>query len=196
MTHMDSRAVKFSISIEKLEIKFEGTQELGQQFQNGINQAIGGLVNSQTRMLAAGTGKSAPDTLIVNAQPVPENGQQLDAVPAANGHPANGTKSKVSRTRVASGGPSLANLLAGMKQEGYFGQPRSAGDVVTHLKDSKGHTFLAKNVMTGLQRMVQKGEADPAKLYRTKNESNNYIYKDTAFDEGPQRPDAADEAGE
>ena len=50
--------------------------------------------------------------------------------------------------------------------------------------------------MSELQRMVKKKADDPAKLHRIKNESNNYTYKDTAFDEGPRSTDAADEAGE
>ena len=49
---MVTRKTKFSISIEKMQIEFEGSQELGQQIQHGVQQAIGGLMGVQARLLA------------------------------------------------------------------------------------------------------------------------------------------------
>jgi hypothetical protein len=185
---MATRQTEFSISIEKLEIKFKGTQELGQQIQQGVTHAIGGLMNAQARLLAA----------------PPQPGRVIDAAvmdgaePQVNGQPSpavNGEKAKQPRPRRTKGGPSIASLLYGLKQEGYFSQARTSADALVHLKDNKGHSLPESTVRTELQRMVQKADGDPAKLHRSKIEKV-YVYKDTPFNEGPRSPSPAEQPAE
>ncbi len=186
---MVTNQTEFSISIEKLEIKFKGTQELGQQIQQGVTQAIGGLMNAQARLLAAQPQPTEViDAVVPNGQPAQPNGQGNHSV--ADG---NGEKPKQPRQRRTKGGPSIASLLHGLKQEGYFSQARTSADVLVHLKDNKGHSLPETNVRTELQRMVQKTDGDPAKLHRSKNDSEKvYVYKDTPFNESDGSPSSAE----
>jgi hypothetical protein len=184
---MVTRKTKFTISIEKLQIEFEGSQELGQQIQHGVQQAIGGLMSTQAQLLALQQPGQVLDGEVVHAAASPENGQSGQAT---NG---NGDKPKPPRQRRPKGGPSIANLLLDLKQEGYFSQARSSGEVLAYLKDSKGHNLRSSAVMTELQRMIQKKDGEASKLYRNKTDSENYVYKDTAFNEGQRSPSPADQ---
>lgn len=187
---MSTRKTKFSISVKELEIQFEGSQEVGQQFQQGVQQVLGGLINAQGRMMALREQVSPGGEVQVVEAPAPAGAQT-----GANGHAvasADGDKTK--RQRRTKGGPSIGNLLFGLKQEGFFSQARSSGEVLSHLKDSKGHSLRGPAVMTELQRMVQKQDGDPAKLYRSKNDSENYIYKDSPFDESSGSPNAGEQS--
>jgi hypothetical protein len=178
---MAIRQTEFSISIEKLEIKFKGTQELGQQIQQGVTQAIGGLMNAQARLLTA---RDEPAQVV--------DGTVIDGTGSSvNGHDTSdgaAEKAKQPRQRRTRSGPSIANLLLGLKQERYFSQARASGEVLSYLKDSKAHNLRGPAVMTELQRMVQKNDADPAKLYRNKNDSGDYVYKETPFNDDPRSP--------
>jgi hypothetical protein len=178
---MVTRKTKFSISIEKLQIEFEGSQEVGQQIQQGVQQAIGGLMNTQARLLAM---RSQPAQII--------DGEVVDAVvpPGQAATDGNGDKQKQSRQRRSKSGPTVADLLSDLKQEGYFAQTRTGVEVQARLKD-KGNNPRQSNVLTGLQRMAQKSE-----LYREYNSENVYVYKDTPFHEGPRSPSPADQPAE
>lgn len=178
---MVSRKTKFSISIEKVKIEFEGSQELGQQIHQGVQQAIGGLMNTQNRLLS------------LREQPV----QVIDGEIVEGGSPpgsaataGNGEKQKQLRQRRSKSGATVADLLNSLKQEGYFSQPRTGTDVLARLKD-KGHNSRQSSVLTGLQRMVQKDE-----LYRESNNENVYVYKDTPFHESTRSPSPTDKPAE
>jgi hypothetical protein len=181
---MATRKTKLKISIKELSFEFEGTQEEAQVAQQGIQQALGSLMNAQSRVLThRPDAPSVIDTVTVETA-------TDQARPAA----ANGTaeKPKPPRQRRVRG-PSLASLLLALKQEGYFSQARSSGEVLAYLKDSKGHTLRSSRVMTELQRMVQKEDGEPSKLYRNKSDSENYVYKDSPFNESPRGPGPSDQ---
>jgi hypothetical protein len=177
------RRTKFSISIEKLQIEFEGSQEVGQQIQHGVQQALGGLMNAQARLLAmreqvAPTG----DVRVIDA-PVSDDGP-VGANGNGTGTAANTDKPKQPRQRKASGA-SLTGLLRAMKAEGFFSQARSRGDTEARLKE-KGHTFKSNNVAARLMELAQKNE-----LFRKAiGEDGNYVYKDSPFDESSGSPNA------
>lgn len=181
---MVTRKVKFSMSIKEIHVDFEGSQELGQQIQQGVQQALGSLVNTQSRLLAATPEpKQVIDALVQDVQPAQGNGH--GSQPWID---ANGDKAKRPRQRRTKGGPSIANLLLSLKQERYFSQARTGADVLVHLKDNKGHNSRENSVRTELQRMVQRGD-----LFRMTNGENVYVYKDTPFDESPRSPSSAEQ---
>lgn len=182
------RKSKLKISIKELSFEFEGSQEEAQAVQHGLQQTLGSLMNTQARVLT-----HRPDApRIIDAAPVDTTATGEERPATVN---SNGEKPKSPRQRRAKG-PSIASLLLGLKQEGYFSQPRPSGEVLAHLKDSKGHTLRSNAVMTELQRMVQKEDGEPAKLYRGKNDSENYIYKDTPFNESPGSPNPPEQSAE
>jgi hypothetical protein len=180
------RKSKLKISIKELSFEFEGSQEEAQAVQQGLQQTLGSLMNTQARVLT-----HRPDA------PQVIDAAQVDALTNGDERPAavDGNGEKPKRQRRAKG-PSIANLLLGLKQEGYFSQARSSGEVLAHVKVSKGHTLRASAVMTELQRMVQKEDGEPAKLYRGKNDSENYIYKDAPFNANPGSPNPAEQPAE
>lgn len=169
------RKTKFSISIEKLQIEFEGGQEEGQQIQQEVRQALGGLMNTQARLLTMRdqTGQSINGEVVY---PV--------ASPSQTTTSSDGDKQKQPRQRRSKSGATVAGLLNGLKQEGYFTQPRTGADVLARLKD-KGHSCQQSSVLTGLQRLAQKDE-----LYRESNSESVYIYKDTPFHESTRSQDS------
>jgi hypothetical protein len=178
---MALRKSKLKISIKELTFEFEGSQEEAQVVQHGLQQTLGSLMNTQARVLT-----HRPEAPLV-FDPV-----SVDATANGGERPGevdgNGEKPKQPRQRRGKGGPSIANLLLGLKQEGYFSQPRSSGEVLSYLKDSKGHNLRGPAVLSELQRMIQKKDGEPSKLHRIKNESDNYIYKDSPFNESLGRP--------
>ena len=184
---MVARKTKFCISIEKLQISFEGSQELGEDIQRGVTQALGTLMDTQARALAHD--EQSPRVLKANSLPfdaaIESGGAQPAPTPVAE---ENGEKPKPVRTRRARGGPSVGELLQGLKEEGFFRQARTSAEVLTHLKDSKGHNPRQTTTLTVLQKMTQKGD-----LYRGSNSDGHYIYKDTPFDASPGSPSPAEQ---
>ena len=182
------RKSKLKISIKELSFEFEGSQEDAQAVQHGLQQTLGSLMNTQARVLT----HRPHDPIVIDRAPV-DGMANSDELPAAvNG---NGEKPKPPRQRRAKG-PSIANLLLGLKQDKYFSQARSSGEVLTHLKDNKGHTLRSTAVMTELKRMVQKEDGEPSKLYRNKSDSENYVYKDSPFNENPGSPHPSERPAE
>lgn len=163
------RKTKFSISIEKVKIEFEGSQELGQQIHQGVQQAIGGLMNTQSRLLAA----PHEPIRVIDGTVEDDNGM--------DGADGNGEKQKQPCQRRTKSGTSLVSLLRALKQENFFSQPRPVSENIVRLKD-KGHTCRQGTVSARLQEMTQKDE-----LYRaTSGEEGVYVYKDTPFNESPR----------
>ncbi len=125
---------KFRISIKEFSIEFEGNQDLGQQINQGVTQALSGLMNTHDCLLTEGPQERREfiDEKIVDADPVKPNEQHNQAL--------NGDKPKQPRQRRARAGPFVANFLLGLKQEGFFSLAHSSGEVLNHLKVSKAHT--------------------------------------------------------
>jgi hypothetical protein len=179
---MVTRKTKFSISIEKVKIEFEGSQELGQQIHQGVQQAIGGLMNTQTRLLSI---RDQPGQVIDTE--IVDGGTPL--VPAATD--GNGEKQKQQRQRRSRGGTSLVNLLRGLKEEGFFSQPRPVSEILVRLKE-KGHICRQDIVSARLKDLTQREE-----LYRaTSGEENVYVYKDTPFHESIRSRSPTDQPAE
>jgi len=97
---MVTRKTKFSISIEKLQIEFEGSQELGQQIHQGVTQAIGGLMNAQARLLSVrGDSPRVVDATVLDGTASQDNGQAM----VGSSGDGNSEKSKQPRPRRAKG---------------------------------------------------------------------------------------------
>lgn len=179
---MAFRKTKFSISIEKLQIEFEGGHEEGQQIQQEVRQVLGGLMNTQARLLAI----HDKPTQIANADSVDTAPTPLQA--ETNGY---GEKQKPPRQRRQKGGPSLVNLLRSIKQEGFFSQSRPVSEILVRLKE-KGHNCRQATVSTRLQELTQKEE-----LYRANSgDEGVYVYKDSPFHESTRSPSPTDQLAE
>ena len=180
---MVTRKAKFSIEIEKLKINFEGTQELGQQIQQGVTQAIGGFMNTQARLLSA---KPEP-TPVIDAE-VSDNGS-----PKANGQgnfDGNSEKPKQPKQRKTKG-VSLIGLLRGLKKEGFFAQARPVSEILERLQ-TKGHSnFTDSNISARLQDLTKKDE-----LFRDRIGEGPYVYKDTRFHEAPRPASSPEQPAE
>ena len=67
-----------------------------------------------------------------------------------------GSKAKKSRRRGKSSGPSCASRIQALKDEDYFSELRSAGDVGGKLRE-KGTAYEAKHVAASLIDLVKRG---------------------------------------
>ena len=114
---MVTQKTKFSISIEKLEIKFEGTQERGQQIQQGVTNALGSLLNTQAHLLST---REEPIEVVPETVPaktsLASNGQSHPDLANGTNGAGNSEKPKQVRQRRTKG-VSVANLLVGLKQD-------------------------------------------------------------------------------
>jgi len=176
------RKNKFKISIEKLQIEFEGGQEEGQLIQHEVRQALGGLMNTQARLLNIRDQAGR----IVNGEVV-----EAEASPGSSAMDGSGEKQKQPRQRRPKGGPSLVNLLRTLKHEGFFSQPRPVSEIMIRLRD-KGHNCRPETVSTRLLELTQKEELHRA----TSGEEGVYVYKDTPFHESIRSPSPPDQPAE
>ena len=67
-----------------------------------------------------------------------------------------GQKGKKGRRRGKASGPCCAALISGLKDEGYFSELRSAGDVGAKLRE-KGTAYEGKHVAASLIDLVRRG---------------------------------------
>jgi len=58
------------------------------------------------------------------------------------------------RKRARSGGPSCASRIEAAKEEGYFKEPRSAGEIREKLKE-QGSTYASKNIAAALTNLTK-----------------------------------------
>lgn len=64
---------------------------------------------------------------------------------------------KKTRRRAKAGGPSCATRIKLLKDEAFFVEPRSTGDVKSKLRE-KGSTYESKNVSAALNDLIKSGE--------------------------------------
>lgn len=193
---MAVRKTKFRISIKELSFEFEGSQEVGLEIQQGIQQSLGSLMQTQARVLAhreaSGVVVEAPAPLFdgqdaqgaspLNGAP-PLNG----AIPPNTATPTKGEKVKPARQRRAKADSPMA-LLREMKAEGFFAQARSAVEIQEKLK-LKGHTVKTSTISARLKELTQKKE-----FFRDNAaEEGSFVYKDSPFHEMPGSPNSPEQ---
>jgi hypothetical protein len=168
---MAEQKIKFKVSIKELSFEYEGSREVGQALQTGLNQSLARLMDTQRTVMALPNGTTPPATEIVD-------GDGAAAPPAAPTPAAPAEKVKKPRR---TNGVSLINILRELKQERYFNEPRSAESIREKVR-LKGHTFSASTVAARLQDLTKKKE-----LHRAESEEG-FVYKDTPFNESPGAP--------
>ena len=179
---------KLKISIEKLSFEFEGSREDAQAVQQGIQQTLGSLMNTQSRLLDYRN--DLPK--IIEAK----SSDTSSAVAPATGDASlptmheNGEKPKQPRTRRAKAESPTA-IMREMKAEGFFLNPRSASEIQKKL-EVMGHTVSISTVSARLKDLVKKKE-----LFRDNgSEEGSYVYKDNQFHESPRSPSSPDQPAE
>jgi hypothetical protein len=183
---MAKQEIKFKVTIKELSIEYEGTREVGQSLQAGINRSLGSLLDTQRAAMAIPAPPPQQPTLfdaLGQVEPSP-NGKTVSS--HATGQPAAPTPvpataaERVKKPR-KSPGPSLKGLLRGLIQEGYFKEPRTVDAIREKLKDN-GHGATSKALSSRLQEMTQGGE-----LFRQKS-GDIYVYRDSKFDDNARNP--------
>ena len=194
---MAIRNTKFKVSIKELSFEFEGSQEVGLVVQQGIQQSLGSLMQTQARVLAH---RETPGVVAEALAPL-FDGQHGQTVPPLNGAPpvngaippntatpVNGERVKLPRQRRPKSGVPMA-LLREMKAEKFFSQTRSAAEILEKLK-LKGHTVQQSVISARLKELTQKNE-----LFRINGaEEGSYVYKDSPFNENPGSPNPSDQS--
>jgi hypothetical protein len=92
------------------------------------------------------------------------------------GAPADGQPDNASRAtrRSRRSVPSQIALLRELKAEGFFGEPKTMGQVVDRLKD-KGHIVKQNSISGRFQELTKTNE-----LYRQQG-ADGFVYKDSPF---------------
>lgn len=167
---MAKQEIKFKVTLKELSIEFEGSREVGQALQTGVNRSLGTLLDMQRAATALPAGLPPPrPTLFDTHEPGDESG---------NGQPAIATPpvEKVKKQRKGNGS-SLTTLLRDLKGEKFFTEPRTVEAVRERLK-LKGHNHPDKTISSRLLGLTQKNE-----LYRDQD-GERFVYKDSPFHEG------------
>jgi hypothetical protein len=68
-----------------------------------------------------------------------------------------GETTKKTRRRTRAGGPSCASRIEAVKDEGFFKQAKSAGEVRAKLKE-RGTTYPSKNIAAALNNLTKSGK--------------------------------------
>ena len=161
---MAEQKIKFKVSIKELSFEFEGTREVGQALQAGLNRSLGRLLDTQRVAMALPSPTPAP-TLFDTGGPVetPTNGHAPDS-PARNGKPTPAAE-KPKRTR-KSGNETAMGLLRGLITDGYFKEARTVDNDRPEraFPDSSPGAWglcrpVAKNGRKGLSRALPLGAA-------------------------------------
>jgi hypothetical protein len=71
--------------------------------------------------------------------------------------PTGSDTGKKTRRRTRAGGPSCASRIEAVKEEGFFKEPKGAGDVRAKLKE-RGTTYPSKNVAAALNNLTKAGK--------------------------------------
>ncbi len=144
---MGTRRIKFELSFEKLSFKFEGDQEIGKHLQDGIQRGLGGLMETQRRVLT--------HHRIIDATPQSSDG---DDPP----------RKSIRQKRTGSRGPRA--LIAALRSEGFFDEPKGIADIQAKLR-TDGHNLESNNLSGPLKRFTQ-----DRVLTRSENEKGKYEY--------------------
>jgi hypothetical protein len=166
---MNHQRIKFKVSLKELSFEFEGSRDIGQALQSGLNRSLAQLLDTQRTVLALSTQKEPlveSEELNGDHEPVPEN-------PASPGK----TPKRPRRT-----GPNLAGLVRELKAEDYFKEPKTMSNIIDVLK-VKGHIVKPNSLSGRLQTMAQNKE-----LYRQQTD-DGFVYKDSPFNESPGTQD-------
>jgi hypothetical protein len=155
----------------ELKVRFKGDQETGQNLQNGLENALGGLVASQGRAL----GLSGPKRVIE----VPPT-----SVRRRRGARSQGTNKSETRNTEESGlgtsgpndhvrrpnGSGCSRVTKELVDAGFFGQKRSIADVVAELSN-KGFVFKSNHVSSVCKQLTVK------KSLERRGADNRFLYR-------------------
>ncbi len=184
---MAEQKIKFKVSIKELSFEFEGTREVGQALQAGLNRSLGSLLDTQRVAMAIPAG---PALTAVNTPPLVDDPPGRDDVP--NGHAPNGhaipaaRAEKVKKPRKS--GETAMTLLRGLIAEGFFKEVRTVEDIREKLRLG-GHTNPG-GLTARLPELAKKKV-----LFRVENK-DGFIYKDTPFNDGPATSPPVDQPAE
>ena len=184
---MAEQKIKFKVSIKELSFEFEGTREVGQALQAGLNRSLGSLLDTQRVAMSIA---AAPALTPVSNPGLVDDPPAHDEVP--NGHTTNGkahapAAEKVKKPR-KSGGETAMTLLRGLIAEGFFKEARSVEGIRERLR-LKGHTNQG-GLTARLPELAKKKV-----LFRVENK-DGFIYKDTPFNDGPATSPPVDQPAE
>jgi hypothetical protein len=181
---MAKQEIEFEVTLEKLSIRYKGSQEMGQRLQANLTRSIGNLVDTQRQaMLPARQAEPLNGQKTLFEAPVGEH--ETPAPPVAPVPPAEPLAEKKKPRKVS--GVSLIGMLRDLKsKEKFFAVPRTVDAIREQLK-LKGHTYKPSSIAARLLDMIQDDE-----LFRSLS-GEVYVYKDTKFDEVPRTEDAAAE---
>lgn len=187
---MAEQKIKFKVSIKELSFEFEGTRDVGQALQAGLNRSLGSLLDTQRVAMAIPAGPAFTPAINPGLFDTSPTGNEVLNGHSENGHTATGKATapvpvavpaaeKAKKTR-KSGGESAMNLVRGLIAEGYFKEARTVESIKERLR-LKGH-----NNPSGLSSRLQE-LAKKDLLFRNSTEGG-YIYKDTPFNDAPATP--------
>jgi hypothetical protein len=178
---VSKRTVKFSISLEKLAVNFEGDAEIAERVHGQISGALGALASVQGRLLPGGTRPSSPELPAVQIDSSPKRKKRrrkaadvldtssiLDGETVTDAESGNGDAESTRRESQSSG--LLTTLLTGLKDEQFFASKRTLGAIRDALS-TKGHSYKNTDISPMLTRFTQKSI-----LKREKNPQKQWVY--------------------
>jgi hypothetical protein len=167
---MPRKQIKFKFSAKELSFEYEGDLETGERLQKGIQESLGKLINTSSRVLP-----SSSQGDVIDAEVVP-NGAQSEATGADAGpqQSRQGTR-RQSRPR----GTSVAARIKALHAEGYFAQEHSLAEVQKFLADNKGYTFKPNELSSALLQIVRSETLD-----RRQNDNGDFVYFNKAASNG------------
>jgi hypothetical protein len=164
---MATNKMKFEVSLKELTFKFEGDFEQGQRIQTGISKALGDIAKLQDTAVGIQEPKQIQGPVInvprrkARKRRADENGE------GGTKGGENGVESEERRSTGTSG----TTLLQTIRTEGFFNNPQTTKQIVSHLV-TNGHTSVRTTDLTKpLLKMVQQKE-----LKRGKNGEGVWEY--------------------
>lgn len=113
--------------------------------------------------------ESAPSKPPTGRKPKPRK----EKAAAAKSHSTPTTGEKSSSVKAGkTGRPGPKQMLEVLVREGFFGEPRTMGQILSYLEEKKTHRYATSDFTATLQRMVRQ-----SKLERTRNSQGQYEYK-------------------
>jgi hypothetical protein len=155
--------IKFEMSVKEITFKFEGDYEQGQRLQSGISKTLGELGKLQTMAVGAEEPKQITGSVTTLPKRRSRRKRTEDADSnAENGPQGNGADQGHGEER-RSTGTSVSQLLRGLRETGFFSNPKTTKEIVSHLATA-GHTGVRSSSLTAtLQNLVRKNELKRAK---------------------------------
>jgi hypothetical protein len=175
---MAANKIKFEMKLKELAFKFEGDYEQGQRIQTGITRALSDISSLQSNAMGAREPKLI-EAQVSNVPPVRRKRRKA----AQNGEPgapdaADGSENAGEVGQRRTNDESPTQLLIGLRKTGFFGEGKTANQILGHLS-TKGHTGLAHSDLTSpLQKLCQREV-----LIRTKPNGKVWQYANGSRDE-------------